>query len=1117
MELLRQDYLGLKRVPGGNDAGQDGLGQLSDGTPFVLVATTERTYARNLRKSITNYQEASGDRRAFVLATSRTVTGRRRLALPKEVKEEFGVDLVAIHAREDFVDLLYDSPTWRKKLLDLSGGVVGALVQKFGRAHAELSLGLIGRDSERDELLSASGDLILSGVPGVGKSYLLEYLCTEHDWGWLDISHDTPFDALSDDILEKRPARIILDDAHFNPDRLMKLDQLRRTMGVPFSIVGVCWPAYESDVQKGLSGARLLKLRELKRPDINLILQAVGVHGPSQLIREILDQARGRAGLAVTLARACLDEAGWDVVTGRVLAQNIIATLGRSLPPECRYELGVLSLAGEHGTTEATVASTLGRNRASVAHTIRMAASSGTIEMPPGYERLLRVQPQSLRFALVRDVFFGGPGSMPVRDVLEQFEDASIAAIPLIGAAGQDPSVDRTVIAEVIDWRNHDSAVAYGQLGAREFELAASRAPDYLADIARAAIRGDGLSEQTLTVLMAAATDAHGDPGRNEDHPMRVISDQFRHQASGINERTDALGIAEAWAECGGDEDVAARVMIHATYPGIEDVEPDPVTQNSITISRAIQTPAMIAGLANLWEAVLDFLGRHPRVPPRIAFGGLEPWLYPNGLLLGDAEAGDRGHELREVGAHVVAQLRAMYRDRPLAVRKLALLAHHTDIEIDVEEDPLVFALCASRPAGDPEGLYKWEVTEAEQDVVMQLVHDRTAVSAIAQAGEIIAIEREAAAAEIGPPRLLPEFAGAIAATTDHPTAFAHAVVAGNCAYQIVQEVAREVVDRGSDGCWEFVHALLDHVGYKRIGTWLALRDGARPSARIAAIAGFSLGDEQNVVNHYRHAELQPSDISKILTGGNGDFATSVALELIFQSDWDGISGAELPDELRLVCRELVTRYCLSDDRDASSEWKLEQVLSSDPELLVRWIESWFEDAAAGSATWLPDRISECAGELSAAERSRLIDAIPIELSSWRMQRLVPTLVGGDEDIARALFARNTLKRLCPTLLSRDPDPVWLQRALIARDFGHPPEEIAQWSIPRSFGWSGDESSEWQRRIDAIREFGAGIATEERARAVEIIDACVRLFEGRRDQAMAREREERVMGHTSRF
>ncbi|HEY1296359.1 MAG TPA: hypothetical protein VGJ60_25050 [Chloroflexota bacterium] len=122
VDLLRQHYYpSLRPVEGGNDAGMDGLGELSNGEEFFLVSTVSDDARANLQRNIQSYLDAGGDRRAVVFATSRPVMGRAEMRLKQELRTRFAVELRRVHSRGDFVQLLYHHPQWRVDLLGVPG------------------------------------------------------------------------------------------------------------------------------------------------------------------------------------------------------------------------------------------------------------------------------------------------------------------------------------------------------------------------------------------------------------------------------------------------------------------------------------------------------------------------------------------------------------------------------------------------------------------------------------------------------------------------------------------------------------------------------------------------------------------------------------------------------------------------------------------------------------------------------------------------------------------------------------------------------------------------------------------------------------------------------------
>ncbi|WP_165253485.1 hypothetical protein [Paludisphaera soli] len=88
---------------------------------------------------------------------------------------------------------------------------------------------------------------------------------------------------------------MIVDDAHVDPDRLVRLAQIRREISADFSIVTTVWPGDKDKVAEklGIGCAPIRELPRLKRRQIVSIIHSAGLLGPSELIGEIVDQASG--------------------------------------------------------------------------------------------------------------------------------------------------------------------------------------------------------------------------------------------------------------------------------------------------------------------------------------------------------------------------------------------------------------------------------------------------------------------------------------------------------------------------------------------------------------------------------------------------------------------------------------------------------------------------------------------------------------------------------------------------------------------------------------------------------------------------------------------------------
>ncbi len=281
VDLLRKAYYAdLRGTPHERDAGMDGISGPDSDPEFILIATTSNDFTRNLRSSVKRYVGAGGRGRTVVFATTRKVTGDRRLRLLEELMNEWDVQLRTIHDQGDFIHLLYNNPQWRRDLLNVAG-IAKALSRFPATSRPTPSIPLIGRDGDLERLRCVNSDLVLVGKPGVGKTFLLEQLAAE-EWCLFDAGWSLA--DFEDAIREMRPRRIVIDDAHFDEgDRIPQIRRLRREMEAEFCIVAVTWPSQASVVDAAMRDAVRIEVEELEGDQIVQLVEAVGVVGPPDL------------------------------------------------------------------------------------------------------------------------------------------------------------------------------------------------------------------------------------------------------------------------------------------------------------------------------------------------------------------------------------------------------------------------------------------------------------------------------------------------------------------------------------------------------------------------------------------------------------------------------------------------------------------------------------------------------------------------------------------------------------------------------------------------------------------------------------------------------------------
>ena len=1089
--LLREYYPSLRPVPEQHDAGQDGLGELPDGTRFFLAATTAKDYRRNLFKSANSHVDAGGDRRAVVLATSRPVSGQAREKLRSDLREKAGVYLVDVHDRGDFAQLLYHHPQWRKDLLDVPG-VAGALSRFPASSRPTPPIPLVGRDSERESLKTTDGDLVILGKAGIGKTFLLHAL-VEDGWGLFDTGGG--LSALEDAIREMKPLRVIIDDAHFGPDRITEICRLRKAMNADFALVATSWPGQKNKVEGAFPETPLvLSLEELDRDQILAIVESVGIAGPEELQWQLILQAHGRPGLAVTLARACVSGYVMDVLAGEALLRDVVRWYDLALGEQAQHVLGFLGLAGSSGASVEEAAAFLDLDLPTAIKLIRGLASGGTIdEASPRQPGPVVVQPEALRYPLVREMFFGGPGSPDVKAAVAALPAPSIAAFPLVAAALAGADLDEAWLEEIGDWSNERFASHFAVLGPKQFRVALKRAPSHPQAIAKEAYSRDIDREHALWTLMEFP-DPQVAPWGGET-PLNSIKALLQRLDGRTGERQLAIGLADRWLQEGRDPEIALTVLSHAMRPEISGTSHRPGAADVMTISAAILPMADVEALAGMWNSVLDILEReHPNSFATV-LGMLEPWVFPGTLAFGRGPRPDILRVMHTAVKPVIQRLADMYVDSWVAMYQLRPLAHTCGVEVSLPEP---FATMFPADRWDASGDY--QAWEQEMVARTQGLAEVLSQQPIQEVARLIAIaELEASEAGINYPRLTPQLVQHLARVTGHPLALLSSLEECAAPNDLLAEVAACLADQKSPTLETELERLLGDPATASAAFEVALM---RPVARkvkeqaIAQLTPRNFDFDGAAIRN----ELDHPTLKLLLHAPDDEVAWRMALALWAWRHRDALDG--LPDELRHRARDLVVNH-------PADHQLYESLFRQEPDILADWIRAWWERLRNGSFEFLPFHSDELVADLPIETRLDLIGEIPPDLLPD--QRLATQLVASDLRAAKTLFERKDLEYLHGAALRGHPDKAWMDRALLALEYGWTPELTAFETSLGSVAFSGEASAFWQKRVAAFETLQPADPSGEPNRA-KVVAAGIALYEQKRDEDLERERHDQVFG-----
>lgn len=770
--LLRPMFPHLSPVESGTDLGRDAdiYGPISgDPESRGRVLCTTGDPLKNLKSSHASWKKSNLRVDQLVIACSRPVTGTMRRKLDAYCAE-YGIPIPEVFGQDWFVEELRRNSEWRTFLTGVAGRLssLAPVASTFG---AE-TLPLEGRDAEFLELrdLITEGDVLVYGVPGVGKSRLLAELGTD-----AFLADPAQAQYFVDDLLDLSGelAVVILDDAHFFLDALRSLVKARAQEGLSFTVIAVTWPDEAEAVGEVLMPRGTLEVPLLPRDHVDAIVRASGVTGV--LARKtILDQAQGRPGWALALARTLVGGNGYDLVSGGAMLDQVM----RYFRMVSRSETGLDALAcvaglrGINLDEAQDIALLVGMPLADVTGLLRRLATNGLLEYR---DEIWTLQPP-LAPSLTARWFFGEQRRRPWRSLLKAFPDrARDLHHILLDVAVRFPSDE--VLDLVRTWAHSlPDPLEWDELTAelvRDYCLVDQEAARFgsLAAIAILAAdrpietdawgnRHDELGIAAVGILTASAQrwlnpeavqgllEATVDDKRPRypERPLTVLTSMVRRL--GPEGRTlyelrprlvqEALSWFASSAPTPQRWVVLAECVRHALNPEVEGAWTDPAAFRNVTFASRVESPQHIRSLVQLWnERVLAALLEHrdeeiPAAAVNELAELLETWIrLRNGHgPMGSELAQDQRDAATEGVWALYRGLSQLAPGRPgLALRLSRALdrATHKDAAVPsdlplLELDEDLVLLCGRRDAGQPPETWHGQHHRAPKQLAQRLL-----------------------------------------------------------------------------------------------------------------------------------------------------------------------------------------------------------------------------------------------------------------------------------------------------------------------------------------------------------------------------------------------------------
>ncbi len=1093
--MFREQRIYPKIVPvrGGGDAGMDGaIGDAGDLLlPIPLVCTTQEDVKANLARSLCSYKNKIGARNSVVFATSRSLSPGLQRQLTDAAKAK-GFTLLNIYEQAVVAEMLYRSPRWCSELLRIT--TVRPSLSAFPQGDRPfIDQPLRGRDDDVAWLNAQADDLLLSGQPGIGKTFLLRTFAKAH-LGLFAVTEDVA--AIQVGIREQQPELVIVTDAHARLGLLRKLRQVRADTVGTWRIAADCWPGAEKEIRQDMAipTAAVRALEPLSRDIIVTILKDAGLLGPTRLIREIVDQARGRAGLAATLAWLCLNGDYLRVGLGQALSEQIEATFKVLVGGDAMDVLAMLALGGEGGLPLAEVAAAVGKPHLQLQRLIVGMAAGGVVDEqkgPDGRSRIV-VQPEALRDVLVSDRFFGQFRIDLPELVTSQVRPEYLTAV-LLGAAHRNGEVpDELLRSRIGETPTTEVLESYAALGKSQAKWVLTRHADATVAIARIGLLVDpeDFIPELLTLSVGDTRPTHS----NTTAPMRLLEDWVHGGRPGkdaIERRRLMVEAVGKWLGAGGDADTAVRATAAALVPTFQSNELDPGAGRTVTLIRGVIRPDELKALGELWKQGLGQLRPEQVRDWRPLVQAIAGVASPHVL------GGSPGKEFHEAAAPIarlaLREAAKLCRTRPGAMLSLSRLAKRrkmpfagpTDLELDVlypEDDWDDYREGWARAGEAARELARQFATQSPRDVSTKLARHASEADTVGLHG-----------------RTIPHFVGSVLAEdTQRLDQWLIALREAGCTADLIAPVLTAMYEqdparwtKACQACWE--------------SPWLrpmvavdVLRRTKVPAELSTTVLAWLPENPDLVETQCLRGEVTQSTLKQLLCHDNAEVAAAAA-----EGEWHRDRGNIAPG-LVDVWRAAIVRTPVRGDGGRRSTG-IGDILSNDPDLAFSWL---IARVAEGIHIYEIDNydLVKAVPSLTADQRHRLLVALATS-KIFAPSDLVVRLVNNDVTIYQRLLACPEAERLHLAPLATHPTTGWALLAAAAMDAGYSPKQVYE-EGDLIDGWCGEESAHWEK----WRAEWAEAAKSSDPRLREVAAMGIRAAEARRKAAAAQEKREGIIG-----
>ncbi len=1123
-------YDGYFAVPilGGQDSGMDGAVADGEGEPYPIITTIGKDVIGNMTRNLERYICEDGKRRKCIVATSQLLTSRRRKNLRVRASK-FKFTLIQILDRPAIAARLYHDSKWCKELLQLAGKPSALSVIPITDREL-LDHDLVGREGVMDWLRNTKGDRLLIGEPGAGKTSLLYHIAKDEEQGALFVV-DNNEGEIANAVRDQQPKILILDDVHAENQLLRTVKHLRDRIGADFSIIATCWNGERQEIEASLNihQENIHELERLTQDQMVQVIAESGIQRVNWLVHEIIRQAEGLAGLAVTLSQLALNGGVEKIRTAAALSGEMLTFHVKRTDDSVRGILACFALGGEQGMHKEMVASTLGIAPLNLSQTLVNLASGGIIAEVANRCDHIRVRPDALRHALIREAFFSGVSSLPqsvLKRLIAETPNPKDTATQLIRTKARGGNIPSDFLEAYIthiaprlwkrrqqslstlppEWKDilsfpqsqwleyekmHNIWLEYAWLGYAEATWVIENFSGRLSLLAHPLLKH--IPQLAIPNLLSEAVGDDRELPPSPDHPLRILQDWIKSAypttPAAIQRRATVLQSAKRWLNEVNDPKTGYKGMLFSMLPHFETHEAGPGSANAITLYRGYLTKDEILRLQDFWKDIIA-CAEVIATPDWLVFlDAIHEWAYPDI----SHNTSDGSYEaLTSFAREMALDVARLAADHIGVLHSLQCLMERSHPDLKIETDETMETLY---PSYMPQDDFDKQKEKWQQDIcrlVDQLMEQ--------EPNEVVAqlehIESESNIGQTRGPRLTPNLCHRLAANAKEPLPWLSLMLNTTLPADTVVPFLREAIKRETEG-WE--QALRSGFETERLRgdalQIILLHKQPPDDLKLAAldIAGTYPFQLELLL---RSNQLTDEILIELFSHPDISLVGHLAI-----AEWQRNETGTITDAIRPLWEKAIVEY--SED-----DFWLGEIFSAETELGLKWLKN-----RLGTGKFMPFQyersIKSLFEKLNAGDRQELLEILP---DGYLYNSIIVGVVDNSPMLYKSLLQQSCREHT--TLLSplhRRIDSVWTSFAKLASQQGYTPEHIVAntfAAVGIADSWWGEYSSIWKNWVEQFK----AITNHEDETIRQIAVVGLQLSSKRYEEELKKEHAEEVYG-----